>query len=321
MSAPRVLLQRARLAVFQPTGPTTGDIRAWLANQNYFLDVDLQPSTFALRPSDSSELTQALANDINRLSTAAFESAAGVGVDSILPRSLAWGSIRTYYASFFAAHGLMRLFGTACTQLDAEHVDAVHNTATAFGRAGAVASLEAGFYVAEIDASFARITFRKLKDSHRDTWSTLLTVIDELIAAIPGTTALGAHKLEAVSLLSALRDGLTRANCVRGNWLSLTRNSINYRLSHHAWYPYSSKAASSALLTAVPRGWLQPPVSPSAGGDLEAYMQIATMVVSLLRELIVTAADMAQPTSPVFRNGCVRLLNDVQAARAQQQNH
>lgn len=217
MTAARVLLQSARLPIFRAGSTAATDIKAWVANQNYFFDQDISKASFSLRASDPDQLRQALANDTNRLAGAAFESAAGIGIDSFLPRSLAWGTIRSYYAAFFAAHGLMRLFGTACVQLEDEHVDQVLTAAQAFGRSGGLSTLDKGFFSAYIEPSFDRITFARLSDSHRDTWTTLLTVIDQIDASIPGSTALSAHKIEASSLLSDLRSGLTQSGAVKGN--------------------------------------------------------------------------------------------------------
>ncbi|MES1265464.1 MAG: hypothetical protein ABUU24_07410, partial [Variovorax sp.] len=77
MSAIRAILQGARLSLFQPGLNSAADLKAWVAGQNYFIDTDITPDSFTLRASDPLELRQALANDLNRLTCAAFESAAG----------------------------------------------------------------------------------------------------------------------------------------------------------------------------------------------------------------------------------------------------
>lgn len=317
MTAFRVLLQSARLPVFRAGSASAVDLKAWLANQNYFLDQDISANSFSLRAADPDNVRQALGNDLNRLAGAAFESAAGIGVDRSLPRSLAWGSIRSYYSAFFAAHGIMRLFGTACVQLEREHADKVLAVARTFGRTGGLSTLDAGFFVAIVEPAFDRVTFSRLRESHRDTWATLLAVVSKLEAAIPTSAAISTHKVEASSLLSDLRSSLTRSGAVKGNWLSQVRNSINYQQSHGVWFPYT-RAADPAVLDSASRTWrskvtLQPALI--ATSDLEAFFHCSSGLVALLRELTTVAAEMNTPVSPVFLHGCLKLLHDAKAPR------
>ena len=315
MTGARVILQSARLPIFQPGSTSAADIKAWIASQNYFVDTDVANTTFALRPSSSVELRQALANDFNRLTLAAFESAAGVAPDPFVPRSLAWGSIRAYYSAFFAAHGLMRLFGTACVQLEDEHVDQIFAAAQTFGKAGTLSALDAGFFAAEISPSFHSITFRRLRDSHRDTWSTLLAVLTAVESSIANASALSAQKLEAAALVSDARSGLTHASSAKGNWLSTVRNSINYRHAHGVWFPYA-RTAQPSMLEAASRAWRGRPRSgPLPRDDLDCFFQVATGLVALLRELTEAACALHDPLSPTFSKGCMKLLHEVNAPR------
>lgn len=317
MSGIRLLLQSARLSLFRPGGASANDVKAWVANQGYYIDVDLGKTEFTLRPSNPSDLARALANDLNRMAIAAFESAAGVRSDQVLPRSIAWGAIRTYYASFFAAHTFMRLFGISCSQLDPEHVNKIFQSAQTFGKTGGLASVEAGFYSINIDHNFGSVKFRKLRDSHKDTWAELLATIENLEATIPSATAISQHKIDASGLLTDLKSGISSANSVNGNWLSTVRNSINYRHTHGVWFPYSAKNGRDELLDAVSRNWLNAPSPqgrPPRTGELENYFDVAIMLVSLVRELITVASELTDPLDPIFKNGCLKLLNEVKTA-------
>lgn len=317
MTAIRVILQSARLALFQPLGNSGVDLKGWLANQNYFIDSDIQKSQFSIRPSQPNEVAQALAHDLNRMSCAAFESAAGVGPDITIPRSLAWGAIRSYYSAFFAAHAFMRMFGSGCVQLETDHVNKIFSSATLFGKTGTLNALDAGFFHVEISPNFDSLTFVRLRDSHKDTWGTLINVIEKIDNAIPSATALSKHKIDASALLTDLKSGLSRAGSNKGNWLSTMRNSINYQQSHGVWFPFSSKEARADLLDSASRSWL---TAPSPRGtthatDLENFFQTSTGLVTLCRELICAAAALHDPMNPVVRNGCIKLLNDVKATK------
>ena len=287
-----------------------------MANQNYYFSQDISGASFTLRASDPDQLKQALANDLNRLASAAFESAAGVGPDPALPRSLAWGSVRSYYSAFFAAHAFMRLFGTACVQLDNEHVHRVLKTAQIMGRSGGLTALDSGFFAASIDPKFENVTFSRFNDSHRDTWSTLLSVIDSLQMSLPSTTALSNHKIEASALLSSLKGQLTRSGSTKGNWLSTMRNSINYRQSHGTWFPHN-KLADPVVLEYAARAWKSHP-SPgtnAAQSELDCFFQASIGLVALVRELTSVAAELNSPINPIFANGCLKLLKEAKKPR------
>jgi len=317
MTAVRVLLQNARLPLFRSGLTSALDVKAWVANQNYYFSQDITGASFTLRASDPDQLKQALANDLNRLASAAFESAAGIGPDPALPRSLAWGSVRSYYSAFFAAHAFMRLFGTACVQLDNEHVNQVLKAAQIMGKSGGLTALDAGFFAASIDPKFENITFSRLKESHRDTWATLVLVIDSLEMSLPFTTALSSHKIEASALLSNLKGQLTRSGSTKGNWLSSMRNSINYRQSHGTWFPHS-KLADPAILESAARAWKsQPSLGPNTSqSELDCFFQTSIGLVALVRELTSVAAELNSPINPIFANGCLKLLNEAKKPRS-----
>jgi len=316
MTAVRTLLQSARLALFQPGLASELDIKAWVANQNYFFTHDITTNCFSLRASNSRQLRQALANDLNRLASAAFESAAGVGLDPALPRSLAWGAVRFYYSAFFAAHTFMRLFGTACVQLDDEHVDLVLQAAQTMGRSGGLTALAPGLFSVSIDPAFQSVMFLRLNDSHRDTWTTLVSVFDALENNLATTAALSSHKLEASAILSDLKAQLTRSSSTKGNWLSKMRNSINYRQSHGAWFPYN-KSADPTLLESAARAWrVRSSTTPKGEvSELEGFFQASAGLVALIRELILVAAELHSPLNPTFEKGCLKLLNEAKSSR------
>lgn len=318
MSAIRIYLENARLSIFQPCSDTSIDVKGWVATQNYYIDSDIEATKFTLRASNPEQLKAALANDVNRMTIAAFESAAGVLPDPAMPRSVAWGAIRAYYASFFAAHALMRLFGTCCSQLDYEHVNMVYRSALIFGKTGAIKSIDSGFYSVSIDANFETVVFEKLKDSHKDSWRTFRTLLDQVAEKIPESVSISKYKIEASALISDISDSISRANSTSGNWLSLMRNSINYRHSHGVWFPYTSKLNGPQMLDAASRKWLTYPSVDnlaSDAGDVDAFMTTSTKVVALLRELIISGSELSTKINPSFKNGCLKLLNEVQASR------
>jgi hypothetical protein len=233
-----------------------------------------------------------------------------------VPRSLAWGAIRAYYSAFFAAHAIMRLFGAACVQLDREYTNQLFSVAVMLGKAGSITSLDSGYFSTTIDSNYDSISFRRVRDPHRDTWAAFLSVLGNIEGNVRDATAISAHKVEAQALIDKIRAQLTRANHVKGNWLSWCRNSINYRQSHGVWFPYS-RAADPALVEAAGRAWRvaqSPQGAMQTDGDLSSFFGSAAGLVGFLRELTSAAAKLNSPTNPAITNGCVRLLNQIVSA-------
>lgn len=283
-----VLPQLARLDIFNEVPATEMDIRVWVANQDYLISVPLSSKAFSLDVRTPAHVKAALANDCNRMAIAAFETISGISKDQVMPKSGAWGVIRAYYAAFFAAHGILRLCGVFCSQLDSAHVRKIFEVADLLGQANELTSLEKGFFQIIIDLSFRTASFDKLKDSHRDTWGAFLTLISRLIDDVPNTTALSYQKLEASLILSNIKDSLTQSGYTeKGNWLSSVRNHVNYQHGYGVWYPYKSKNVASDILSKLTDGWQKEPALSLISAripDIKTFFEISTLITSVFRE-------------------------------------
>lgn len=314
----KVLVQQSHLDIFGHTRSTYIDIKGWIANQNYFVDSDLTNNDFEIRSSDKNYLKAALANDCDRMASAAIESASGVQLDSNLKKSGAWGVIRTYYASFFAIHSIMRMFGVSCSQLEHAHVNKIFESAAVVGKTGSISRLEKGFYRIKVSKSFEKIYFHKLKDSHRDTWGEFLSLVDQLIDDSSNATAISKYKVQIIDVLLAVKRGITRSRCsTKGNWLSELRNSINYKHTHGVWYPYQRKPEAPNYINNYGKAWTKPLSTLNlnlSGNDISDFFEVSLLINSLFRELIISCAEKTQPTNPIFTNGSLKLINTVKAA-------
>lgn len=317
-SISRVLVQQTRLEMFRCNRHTDIDMKGWIANQNYFIDSPLIPNDFSIRASDKDYLKSALANDCNRMAAASIESVAGIQLDKCFNKSGAWGVIRTYYAVFFAAHSIMRMFGISCSQLEQAHVDKIFDSARALGKTGGVTRLEKGFYAIKIDSSFSNITFHKYRDSHKDTWSEFLALIEHLIDSSTNVTAISKYKVEAIDILRTVKRGITRSRCTdKGHWLSVIRNSVNYQHSYGVWFPYERKPVAPACVESIRKDWMKPVTALNndlKGSDIESFFEVSTTIISIFRELLVSCADKADHGNQVFTNGSLKLLNTIRAA-------
>ena len=97
----RVLSQFATMEVFALKDTTASDLKAWIAKQSYSIGEDIGKDKFTISFGSGLKPFSSIANDCNRMSQAAFESASGLRADDRLPKSMAWRVIRSYYAAFF----------------------------------------------------------------------------------------------------------------------------------------------------------------------------------------------------------------------------
>lgn len=216
---------------------SASDLRDWLAKPNYFVDAQISSTQFNLRVQDWDKFASALLFDMNRFAIAAVESMDGIQREPRQPRHAAWMVVRAYYAAFYSAHAILRLFGRSCTQLDQREVNEIWKIADALGFAGNTTSIQNGLYLAT--SAPPVVSFAKLnKKSHGDTWISFYGLVQELRAGVHGATALTADKLKTEVFLDVLMAVLCRSGHNDGSWLSYVRNQTNYRFSYDTWFPY-----------------------------------------------------------------------------------
>lgn len=316
----KLIHQLSNNAIFEVSSKAETDLKAWIANGQYLMDQALVPNAqgraneFKLRFQDADKLNIALANDCNRFSQAAIESMWCIGKVEKLPKSTAWATVQMYYAAFFAVHALLRIFGRACTQLDNSHVEAVYQVASATNMAGGSSCIESGFYISVIENN--GVEYRKLKDSHADTWLSFSNLLTWIVNNIENTTGLGKHKSDAIDLVSNLKRAMSQSGAAKGNWPSQVRNRVNYQHSHGTWYPYKNALHDHEAILRNSE-WLKQPqafeLNPNSG-DIQSLFNISNSILSLMYQLMKYGYDRAGKISLPLTNGTFRLLNQIRAA-------
>jgi hypothetical protein len=315
----RLIHQLVQNRIFEVTLRTEADLKAWLARGQYLMEQPLMPnangraSAFKLRLQSPEFLFAALANDCNRFAQAAIETMWCIGEVKKLPKSTSWASIQMYYSAFFAAHAILRVFGRACTQLENDHVDVVYQVSQVTQMDGGVSGIENGFYVSIIENNC--IEYRKLKDSHADTWLSFTNLLTWIIGELPNTSGLGKHKLDAIDLVSNLKSSLTKSGAARGNWPSIIRNRINYQHSHGVWYPYKGAVHDPGAVLKNSE-WLKLPDSfdlAASNNDVQMLFNVSNSILSLMYSLMWYGYDRAGRISRPLANGTFRLVNQIQA--------
>ncbi len=316
----KILHQLSMNEIFEVSSSTESDLKAWVANGHYLLSNILIPSArnraveFELRFQQKEFLHISLANDCNRFAQAAIETMWSIGKVSQLPKSTSWASVQMYYAAFFSVHAILRIFGQACSQLENDHVDRVLEIARATQLDGGVTSIENGFYFSSISNN--EIIFKKLKDSHADTWSSFSGLLTWLIDNVSSTTGLGAHKTDAVTLVSNIKMAIHKSGASRGNWPSQVRNKVNYQHSHGVWYPYKGAIHDQKAVLRNSE-WLKNPSSfdlSVSGNDISLLCNLSNSILSLMYHLMKYGYERSGKVSLPLRNGTFRLINQLHAA-------
>ncbi len=210
----------------------------WIENADGYSLLDVsQPKQFTLECINDNYLN-GIAADYNRMCQSTIETLKHINDIAELPKSKSWQLIKLYYASFYSAHSLLRLFGISLTQLDENNLIKLRKISKLFDNENP--NIEKGFYIIKINGSV--ISFKKFDKkeggSHEVLWKTFLELIKKLSVHV---LSLG-NSLEYKAVydkLDQLSENLTYMNSGNGNWLSKIRNEINYKNSSGVWYPYT----------------------------------------------------------------------------------
>ncbi|MCR9190468.1 MAG: hypothetical protein NXH96_16985 [Alteromonadaceae bacterium] len=319
----RILIQLTDKNVFESSRKTEGDLKAWLAKQEYLLDESLlegnanKANAFNLRFSDKTGLYSALANDCNRFAQAAIESMWLLEQAKSLPKNTAWATVQMYYSAFFAAHSLLRMFGRACTQLEPEHVKKVYKVAEITQSEGVFSKIESGFYFSEIDINVIR--FSKIKESHGDTWKSLRDLFDWIIENISTTQGIRNHKESTSDLISKIKNAISRGGATRGNWPSMVRNKVNYQQSHGTWFPYRG-ALHNREKFFNKSTWLTTPEKfdfSVTNDEISELRMTCNCILSLMYHLLRVGHERSQEASSIMDNGTFRLLRQIKVISAE----
>lgn len=298
--------------------PSLPDVRAWIGRQKFQAYSPIK-YPFQLTYSDQDLICQAIAGETVRMSTAALESIVSIQPVANLPRSKAWAAIQWYYAAFYSAHALLRMFGQSLVQLDAGQARDINQVASLFGQAG---SASAGFHLIEIISVSKTVVFSKMDGSggsHEFMWRSFERWLDIKSKELLKTSGSIIEIQDVVTRLDDLRAILNTPPAPVGSWLSHVRNLVNYKHDLATWHPYLGHNDRDLCLFsyAVPPPSkadsirLSPPMRP-----LERFLAACRFIVALCLE---TSAEMSLrcPTNDSFHNkGVLHLEKLLQQSRS-----
>lgn len=202
--------------------------------------------------------------------------------------SLGWPLLKFYYASFFAAHAIMRSRGAGIIKLNRKHVDHLNEVAQIYDHTSPV--LSPGMFVVKreyrSDNPGASLSIQIKPDVsgsgvHEGFWNNFCRFLDEEAANSTLNGEVGASLFVALS--SRLGDAVKTGGNGSGVWLSSIRNEINYQHKYDTWLPYKRssecyKALCSDLQSTLYAGSLD--VSKEKK-PIEAFLNITCYITKL----------------------------------------
>ena len=275
------------------SGRPARGLSSWLEAGPFQVYTPIREAAFELAVSDFHRLVSAYAYDVDGFACASFESCHAISRIPNTPKATAWLMLKAYYGAFYAAHSIMRAFGSSVTNIDRHLARSLTETADAYGQAGGVA-IQQGAYGLTATAMSSTLAATRAQAGtggvHEAFWRLFCRQIGDigtsLLAQYPGATA-----QDAVRRLDELVGVLTGSGASSGQWLSQIRNRVNYRLQMGCWYPYDLDVRRADGLFRIASQWRAASGSVSLlhgiGRDHERFLAACTFLVALCRELVV----------------------------------
>lgn len=247
--------------------PTLVGVESWLTSGAFSWLPSPAGEVLLDVSNNTDSLAEAIASEVSRFSCATYESLLDAEPGLHADRALGWALVRYYYATFYAAHALLRISGQSVTMISPQTASKLNVIGGQyFGMSPGVTT---GLHLVRVDPhNRSRVSIRKIGGSgggsHEEMWRLFVELVVELEGQLILTQGHSQDALQAVQTLTELRKQLCRRGKNNGSWLSSVRNDLNYRHDHGVWYPYkvTSKVATS-LITRMQR-WL-----PGAGDGYE----------------------------------------------------
>lgn len=293
-------------------GLTTTSFKAWLTEGNFvFVNQPTPVGEWQFYTGDSQNMLRAIAHDFGRMSSASFESICAIPAINEIPRSSAWSLIRCYYAAFFAAHAISRIFGEALTQIETSQKKALSKAIQANG---GNTKIDEGLHLFKIDINASTFTIYKLQfGSHEDTWHQFSRLLDKLSSDILIGTSFSVlqSRQEVNVLLGDILDIMKTSPFQRhANWLSHIRNEINYQHRHGAWYPHDGSKKFRDQIGINISHWRKNPaigkIKPDA--TLLRFSEACAALVGIARELVIEMSNRNSNNDSFLKHGALIVL-------------
>lgn len=280
-------------------GNPKAGVQEWLAGATYAPIVSADH--IILSGIDQQNFLNALAADINRVSSAASESLCNINSNETIPKSVAWPFVKLYYSSLFYAHCVLRVWGRSPTYLRTSDLIQLRQVVAAYGLV-APFKLQTGQFLIAADMPSSAISMAADSGNggtHEAIWRAFHSALADLASRIESGPYVTDDKDRVKNAIARLSILLTNSGS-NSSWLSFMRNNIQYRQSDGVWYPYPGRRLRTTEIetqvTALREGKLELDVMLSATGDDLSLFRAACMAVIILGRGVL--ADLSRSAGP-----------------------
>lgn len=297
-------------------------LAGWLSIDNNFLITNnLKKESFKLSPIGDlhEDLLRSYAFDLCKFGMASMETLHSLKKNEDTPKSTGWAIIQTYYAAFFAAHAILRLFGISCTQLNAKQTTNINKIGNQLGFGQN--EIQGGFYCCTFDSEINELNSVKLnasKDgSHGSMWREFNKFINLLQTDIDSNgTGLKDNKEKVKKMLASISLNLTHGQyTASANWLSNIRNKTNYKQLDGAWFPFKGYKKEYKDIFEITNKWINKPteitlITPNIN-EFRSFVSTCTVIVSLYREISVDMSSRCSEGKSFHNHLSLRYLRQI----------
>jgi len=304
------------------SGKTTYRFTNWISQKEFQIYHKPEKESFLLNIADSSPLLSAFAFDFNRMTNASLESLHGIRKNPELPKSIGWMIIKIYYAAFYAAHAMLRMFGTSLTQLGYEETSSINDIGDLYGFTYAD-RIEKGFYECTFDANAKTLSGKKLNltggGTHEILWKIFHDTLIDMSNKVLVGPGLSTHKQLVSSILSDICQNLSCGPCgANRNWLSFIRNKITYKHEFSVWFPYTNYSKNHKRLHDIISLWKSDPVEirfyKQTGRELQRFVETCCAIVAILKTMTVDMSKRCPKGRSFLTFGPISFLNQTKIA-------
>jgi hypothetical protein len=232
-----------------------------------------------------------------------------------------WIIVKMYYAAFYSAHCLLRIFGNSCSFFNPSDIRALVKLYEIGGLVTPF-TLESGLYSCKLDAAASSLTCKKIGGrsggSHETFWDEFGQRIGELaVAALVAPMS----RIEAQDIfrkLTTLQEVMKQGGSSY-SWLSYVRNAIQYRQQYEAWLPSSIKKVERNILCRLAGKWTADPLAIDmdlGSQTLRKFISACAFIIACCRVMLFHIAHRSIEGSKSFLNvGPLSILKEAGIAR------
>jgi hypothetical protein len=230
--------------------------KSWLEQGSYAPSRENLENDIILERISIQEISPFLSFDYERFALACLETHSIYNAERVNKNVVSWPLLKCYYASFFAAHSVMRSKGLGVTRITSQQAQRLTNVIKIYNPAAKGAA--GGDYIFKVSQNEEGEKNIKChlspapsgKGVHDIFWSAFSKFLtDEAQDSIEGAMPeAGEFFTEVTQLVDAIKNG----GGSKGSWLSSVRNQINYEHLYDTWHPISKRSECLLALGEAP---------------------------------------------------------------------